>query len=252
MATGRPTAPHPFLDWDGVLAFAHRGGMSEAPENTLAAFQHAIDLGYTFLETDVHLTSDGVLVAFHDADRERTCGIRGKINDLTWDEVSEAKVDGTHPIPQFTDLLDAFPHARINVDCKSDEALQPLIILLGERDCLDRICVGSFSDRRLRAVRKAFGNRVCTSLGPVETTRLTTGAPIPKGVFAAQVPPTAGRLPLVTERFVSRTHRRGLQVHVWTIDDADEMNRLLDLGVDGLMTDQPEVLKTVLEARGQW
>ena len=252
MAAARPTAPHPFLDWEGVLAFAHRGGMSEAPENTLDAFQHAVDLGYTFLETDVHLTSDGVLVAFHDADLERTCGIKGKINDLSWDAVSEAKVDGTHPIPQFTDLLDAFPHARINVDCKSDEALQPLITLLSERDCLDRICVGSFSDRRLRAVRKAFGKRVCTSLGPVETTRLTAGAPIPKGVYAAQVPPTAGKLPLVTERFVSRTHRRGLQVHVWTIDDADEMNRLLDLGVDGIMTDKPEVLKAVLETRGQW
>ncbi|MGB0149245.1 MAG: glycerophosphodiester phosphodiesterase family protein, partial [Ilumatobacteraceae bacterium] len=121
MAAARPTAPHPFLDWEGVLAFAHRGGMSEAPENTLDAFQHAVDLGYTFLETDVHLTSDGVLVAFHDADLERTCGIKGKINDLSWDAVSEAKVDGTHPIPQFTDLLDAFPHARVNVDCKSDE-----------------------------------------------------------------------------------------------------------------------------------
>ena len=106
------------------------------------------------------------------------------------------------------------------------------------------------SDRRLRAVRKAFGNRVCTSLGPVETTRLTAGAPIPKG-FTLRKFLTAGKLPLVTERFVSRTHRRD-QVHVWTIDDADEMNRLLDLGVDGLMTDKPEVLKAVLEARGQW
>ncbi|MGA1436834.1 MAG: glycerophosphodiester phosphodiesterase [Ilumatobacteraceae bacterium] len=249
---GRPSAPHPFLEWDGVLAFAHRGGLSEAPENTLAAFQHAVELGFTYLETDVHLTSDGVLVAFHDPDLERTCGIDGKINDLSWDAISEARVDGTHPIPQFVDLLDSFPHARINVDCKSDEALQPLISLLSERDCLDRICVGSFSDRRLRAVRRAFGNRVCPRLGPVETTRLTAGAPTPKGAFAAQVPPAAGKLPLVTERFVARAHRRGLQVHVWTIDDADEMNRLLDLGVDGIMTDRPEVLKDVLQQRGQW
>jgi len=249
---GRPSAPHPFLEWEGILAFAHRGGMSEAPENTLEAFQHAVDLGYTFLETDVHLTADGVLAAFHDVDLERTCGIASKIQDLTWNQLSEARVDGSHPIPRFIDLLEAFPDARINVDCKSDDALQPLISLLSERDCLDRICVGSFSDRRLRAVRKAFGTQVCTSLGPVETTRLTTGAPTPQGAFAAQVPPRAGKVRVVTERFVARAHRRGLQVHVWTIDDPAEMERLLDLGVDGIMTDQPEVLKDVLQRRGLW
>lgn len=249
---GRPSAPHPFLEWEGVLAFAHRGGMSEAPENTLAAFQHAVDLGYTFLETDVHLTADGVLVAFHDVDLERTCGVKNNIHDLTWEQLSEVRVDGTHPIPRFIDLLDAFPDARFNVDCKSDDALQPLISLLSDRDCLQRICVGSFSDRRLRAVRKAFGTGVCTSLGPVETTCLTTGAPTPQIAYAAQVPPNAGKLPLVTERFVARAHRRGLQVHVWTIDDPEEMERLLDLGVDGIMTDQPEVLKAVLQRRSLW
>lgn len=249
---GRPSAPHPFLEWEGVLAFAHRGGMSEAPENTLAAFQHAVDLGYTFLETDVHLTADGVLVAFHDVDLERTCGVKNNIHDLTWEQLSSVRVDGTHPIPRFIDLLDAFPDARFNVDCKSDDALQPLISLLSDRDCLQRICVGSFSDRRLRAVRKAFGTGVCTSLGPVETTCLTTGAPTPQIAYAAQVPPNAGKLPLVTERFVARAHRRGLQVHVWTIDDPEEMERLLDLGVDGIMTDQPEVLKAVLQRRSLW
>ena len=249
---GRPSAPHPFLEWEGVLAFAHRGGMSEAPENTLAAFQHAVDLGYTFLETDVHLTADGVLVAFHDVDLERTCGVKNNIQDLTWGQLSEVRVDGTHPIPRVIDLLDAFPDARFNVDCKSDDALQPLISLLSDRDCLQRICVGSFSDRRLRAVRKAFGTGVCTSLGPVETTCLTTGAPTPQIAYAAQVPPNAGKLPLVTERFVARAHRRGLQVHVWTIDDPEEMERLLDLGVDGIMTDQPEVLKAVLQRRSLW
>lgn len=249
---GRPPAPHPFLEWDGILAFAHRGGLSEAPENTLEAFQHAVDLGYTFLETDVHLTSDGVLVAFHDVDLERTCGISAKIEDLTWEQLREVRVGGSHSIPRFADLLDAFPDARFNVDCKSDDALQPLISFLSERDCLSQICVGSFSDRRLRAVRKAFGLQICTSLGPVETTCLTTGAPTPEAAFAAQVPPRAGKLPLVTERFVARAHRRGLQVHVWTIDDPEEMDRLLDLGVDGIMTDRPEVLKDVLQRRSLW
>lgn len=248
----RPVARHPFMEWDGLLAFAHRGGLSEAPENTLPAFAHAVDLGYTYLETDVHLTSDGVLVAFHDEDLERTCGQPGKIADLTWAQVSEARVDGKEPIPRFDELLESFPHAKINVDCKADETVDPLVDLLKSMNVLPRICVGSFSDRRLRRVRRRLGDAVCTSLGPVETTRLRTGARTPAAAHAAQVPTTAGPLTIVSEKFVERAHRRGLQVHVWTIDDAAEMERLIDLEVDGIMTDQPEVLKSVLVARGLW
>ena len=117
----------------------------------MPAFQHAVDLGYTYLETDVHATRDGVLVAFHDADLSRTCGRPGRIDTLPWSEVSAARVAGREPIPLFEDLVGAFPDARINIDCKANSAFPALVASLKRLDCLDRVCVGGFSDRLGRA-----------------------------------------------------------------------------------------------------
>ena len=244
---------HPFLDWSGPLAFAHRGGTSHHPENTLAAFRHAVELGYTYLETDVHATADGVLVAFHDPDLARTCARPGRIDELPWSEVSEARVDGREPIPLFEDLMEEFPEARVNIDCKADGAVEPLIAALRKLDCLDRVCVGSFSDRRLRKLRSAFGERLCSSFGPFQILSWRfLGGRAPWGGQAAQISTDYGPLRLVTEASVARSHRRGYQVHVWTIDEPDEMRRLLDIGVDGIMTDRPLELKRVLLERGLW
>jgi len=140
---------HPFLETRLPIAFAHRGGASDAPENTMPAFARAIELGYTYLETDVHATRDGVLLAFHDDDLLRTCGVAGKISELDYSEVRNARVNGTEPIPLLQDIFDAWPQARINIDCKSDAALQPLIASLRSPHVLDKVCVGSFSDKRL-------------------------------------------------------------------------------------------------------
>ena len=243
---------HPYLDWPGPIAFAHRGGASDNPENTMPAFRHAVDLGYTYLETDVHATRDGVLVAFHDPDLSRTCDRRGRIDELTWAEVAEARVDGREPIPLFEALMEEFPDARVNIDCKADGAVDALVASLRRLDCLDRVCVGGFSDRRLRRLREALGDGLCTSFGPAQIAALRVLGRVPGRGQAAQVPPRAKGVEVVSGTFVERAHRRGYQVHVWTIDDDAEMRRLLDLGVDGIMTDRPQVLKDVLVARGQW
>jgi len=245
-----------FLDWPAPIAFAHRGGASEAPENTLPAFEQAVRLGYTYLETDVHVTADGMLLAFHDDHLDRVTDRVGVIADLPWATVREAKVDGREPIPLFEDLLGAFPHARINVDPKHDAAVEPLVSALRRCSAIERVCIGAFSDRRLARMRALCGPQLCTSLGPggivklraisVGTPRLRLAAP------CAQVPTAARGVTIVDTRFVAAAHRRGLQVHVWTIDDESEMRRLLDLGVDGIMTDRPALLKDVLESRGQW
>ena len=246
------TAIHPYLDWPGPIAFAHRGGASDNPENTMPAFQHAVDLGYTYLETDVHSTRDGVLVAFHDPDLSRTCDRDGIINELPWSEVSQARVDGREPIPLFEDLIEQFPDARFNIDCKADSALEPLIASLRKLDCLDRVCLGSFSDARLRRLRSEFGDALCSSFGPKQIAAFKFLGRAPWGGQVAQVPVQQGPFTLVSERLVDRAHRLGLQLHVWTIDDPDEMHRLLDLGIDGIMTDRPQVLKDVLTERAQW
>ena len=250
-------AAHPFLDWPGPLAFAHRGGASEAPENTMPAFEHAVGLGYRYLETDAHVTADGVLIAFHDDRLDRVTDRAGVISELPWSEVQRARVDGREPIPRLEDLLTAWPDVRVNIDPKHDAAAEPLAEAILRTGTVDRVCVAAFSDRRTEKVKAVVGPALCTGMGPRQVAQLVAASRgMPGGGRlrspCAQVPPHQGRLPLVTERFVATAHRLGVQVHVWTIDDRAEMARLLDLGVDGVMTDRPNVLKELLVERDEW
>jgi glycerophosphoryl diester phosphodiesterase len=250
------TTGFPFLDWPAPIPFAHRGGASEAPENTMPAFEHAVRLGYRYIETDVHVTSDGVLLAFHDDVLDRVTDGRGRIDSLPLSVVQKAKVDGREPIPLLEDLLGAFPDIRVNIDPKHDGVVPALVTVLRKCDAVDRVCVGAFSDRRLSRVRALLGPRVCTSLGPRNIAKLRSASyGVPVGRLpspCAQVPTGARGVTLVDKRFVTAAHARGIKVHVWTIDDRDEMIRLLDLGVDGIMTDRPAVLREVLESRNEW
>lgn len=252
------------LDQPGsVLAMAHRGGVlhPEIPgtENTLHAFRHAAALGYRYLETDVHTTSDGVLLAFHDAVLDRVTDARGRVSQLPAEVISRARILGVHAVPTMAELLEEFPDCRFNIDLKSHGAVRPLAELLDATNSLDRVCVGSFGQRRLDAFRHASGGRVATSASPAEVA-LILAAPsgraarwITRGrVSALQVPHRRGPLPLVTPGLVRRAHSAGAHVHVWTVDDPTEMDELLDLGVDGLITDRTDVLKEVLTRRGQW
>ncbi len=244
------TARHPYLDHDGPIPFAHRGGANNGlPENTMASFQHAYDLGYRYFETDVQLTADGVLVAFHDDDLRRTCALPGKISELNWSQVNTALVDGKEPIPLLTDLFDAFPDARINIDCKTDAAVLPLSAILRRCAALPRVCVGAFSDKRIRRLRAMFGSELCTSMAPLEVVRFLLGS-TSTTAQTAQVPTKQSGIVVVTPRSIARAHAKNVALHVWTIDDTAEMKRLLDLGVDGIMTDETQRLKDVFLSRG--
>ena len=218
----------------------------------MPAFEYAINLGYRYIETDVQVTSDGVLVAFHDFNLKRTCGIDKRIGEMTWQEVSEALVDGAAPIPAFDELMSAWPDVRVNIDCKSDAAVDALVAALQTSNALERVCVGAFSDRRMRRLRALLGPNLCSALGPRGVASLLYGRMRTTAALTAQVPVRQGPLTVINERFMKRANRLGLQVHAWTIDEADEMIRLLDLGVHGIMTDKPMVLRDVLIARGTW
>jgi len=243
---------HPYLDWDGPIPFAHRGGASDVPENTMPAFQYAIDNGYRYVETDVQVTADGVLVAFHDDDLSRTCGRPGRISQMPWSQVKTALVGGSAPIPLLEDMLGTWPELRVNIDCKTNEAVDALTAALVRCNALDRVCVGAFSDRRVKQLKAIMGANLCTALSPGGVVTLRFGRPRRPAADAAQVPVSQGPIRVVDERFVARAHALGIKVHVWTIDDAAEMHRLLDLGVDGIMTDRPLVLRSVFEERGVW
>jgi len=223
----------------------------------MSAFAKAVSLGYRYVETDVHASRDGVLFAFHDDDLLRTCGVNAKINDLDSSEVAAVAVEGSEHIPTLSELVTTWPNLRINIDCKADPAVEPLIAAIRQHDLYDRVCIGSFSDRRLKSIREACGPRLCTSMGPKEVAMLrlrswTKSQGRDLAPLAAQVPPRQGPLPIVDKRFVSHAHELGLHVHVWTIDDRSEMHELLDLGVDGIMTDSLATLASTLNERGQW
>src|SRR4051812_6479217 len=247
---------HPFLDWKGPLPFAHRGGASDVPENTMVAFQAAVDLGYRYLETDVHVTADGALLAFHDDRLDRVTDRAGVIGELPLRDIQAARVGGKEPIPLLEDLLGAFPEVRINIDPKHDRAVEPLAATIMRTGSQDRVCCGSFSDPRLSKLRKLVGPRLCTSLAPGATARLRAasyGAPVrPLPAPCVQAPHRYRGGALRDRPLVEAAHGLGLQVQVGTVDDEAEMTELLDLGVEGIMTDRPSLLRDVLVARGSW
>ena len=248
---------HPYLDHPGPIPFAHRGGAADGVENTEAQFRRAVELGYRYIETDVHATADGRLVAFHDTTLDRVTDGAGRIAELPWAEVRQARVGGREPVPLFEELLAAFPEVRWNVDIKAEPALRPLLEVVERADAWDRICVGSFSEARVVRAQRLAGPRLATSLGTrgVLNLRLRSwGLPaaVRRSAVAAQVPVAQSGVPVVDRRFVRTAHARGLQVHVWTINEPESMHRLLDLGVDGIMTDHIDTLRKVMEERGVW
>ncbi|MFV1989632.1 MAG: glycerophosphodiester phosphodiesterase family protein [Acidimicrobiales bacterium] len=247
---------HPFLNEVHPIAFAHRGGASEAPENSLAAFKNAVSLGYQFLETDVHATSDGILVAFHDDRLDRLTDSHGIINELTYEEVSQALIDGREPIPTLRELLLEFPDAFFNIDAKHESSVDHLAALLTELDCLDRVLVASFSSTRLTEMRSWLGPRLATSMGSRGVgLLLAAAAGFPTGrlkAVATQLPRSLFQRERFARRILRAAHKREVAVHVWTVDDPEEMNYLLDLGVDGIMSDEIQVLKQVFQKRGIW
>jgi glycerophosphoryl diester phosphodiesterase len=241
---------------------AHRGwhlGDLSGMENSLSSFRQAVAEGFRYIETDVQATTDGVVVVQHDDVLDRTTDRQGVINQLSWSEVGKALVGGREAIPTLEAVLEELPTALLNVDVKADNAAGPVLRVLERCNAWDRVCLASFSDARLARLRKIAGPRLITSMGPLTVGALWASGRWPwlgTGRFVAgqmaQVPVRQGPLLVVDHRFVGRAHKMGLEAHVWTVDTESEMRALLDLGVDGLVTDRPDLLRDVLKSRGDW
>ncbi|MFV0253819.1 MAG: glycerophosphodiester phosphodiesterase [Beutenbergiaceae bacterium] len=253
-----------FLD-EPPLAIAHRGGIglpsNAGIENSVEAFRHAVELGIDYLETDVRASSDGEVFAFHDPDLRRVSARSGhssaKFSSLSAAQVREAGLDGGAAIPTVAELLAAFPDTRFNIDVKTTPAIAPTIRAIVGAAAQHRVLIASFSVLRSWRARRMLPS-VATSANPLEVIGLALGfRPLRgiarrNGVVAVQVPEFYRGYRLITPRFLKTAHAEGLQVHIWTVDDPDDMNRLLDMGVDGIITDRPDLLKKVLIERGQW
>ncbi|MHA7860512.1 glycerophosphodiester phosphodiesterase [Tessaracoccus sp. Y36] len=240
------------------VAMAHRGGSfmtaNHGIENTTRAFANAVALGFHYLETDVHTTSDGHLVAFHDVSLGRVTDVAGSLRDLTLAELSELRVGDREPIPTLDELFETFPDINFNIDIKSVTAVDPLVQTIVKHNAERRVCVGSFARTRIRRFRSLLP-QVPTAVSPTGVAALTMGAISPGGeVYQVPLQHPIGpvTVDIVTPKNIERIHTAGRKIHVWTVDDPTTMHRLIDWGVDGLVTDRPDLLKDVLRARGMW
>jgi len=264
---------HPYFAVEKPIVFGHRGASGEAPENTLVAFERALEAGATILETDVHVTRDGEVVIAHDPDVSRNTEAAGRIADLTRDELARLDAghrfspDGgvSHPwrgrgvrIPTLREVFEALPDARLNIEIKANDPrlVAGVVRLVAEHARAERTLLAAAEDGTLAAVRAELARRgVRTALGAsagevVAYVRaaLGQGEP-PREPMALQIPPSFAGEPLVTPRLVAFAHANDVEVHVWTINDEPEMERLLELGVDGVMSDFPGRLRALVDKR---
>ena len=251
---------HPYFDNGGrPVALAHRGFSLEGLENSMKAFQAAVDLGYRYLETDAHGTSDGVAVALHDSTLDRTTDATGEVADLPWSRVKTARIGGVEAVPRLEDILGTWPDVKVNIDVKGESGIGPIASAIERTQAHDRVCLGSFSADRRRATLKLLSRPVATPAAQREAIAWWIGvwagakASASLGdVDALQIPWRNGPVPFIGRKHVDAAHAAGREVHVWTVNRRDHMEHLLDLGVDGLVSDRADILKDVLIARGQW
>ena len=248
-----------YLDAPTPLAFAHRGGAAAGDENSAAAFARSVALGYRYIETDTHATADGVAVAFHDDTLARMAGRPERVRDLRWADLATIRAGGEAVVPRLDDVLGSWPQVRFNIDVKHDTGIDPAVEVVRRTGALDRVLLAAFSDARTARMRAALGPALATSPGTRGAARLWAASRTGRGarrlgqtLAAVQVPVRQGPVRVVDERFIRYAHRLGLHVHVWTIDVPGQMHELLDLGVDGIMTDRVDVLKDVYTERGCW
>lgn len=248
---------------DRPIVLAHRGGADEYPENSVAAFEGMRSQGFTYIETDAHATADGVLVLLHDPLLDRTTNGSGPVSLHDWSEVRELKDESGNSPMTLERALTEFPDLDFNVDIKANSGLVPMVKLLKSGKYHDRILLASFSEKRLRRVRKLVPG-ISTSMGTAAIVRLVLASRAPKklrrhfmkavpgperGAVCVQIPMKFRGLCIVTQDLVDLAHERGLAVHVWTVNEVKDMIELLDLGVDGIVTDRPTLARNLIDSR---
>ena len=239
-----------YLDYEGIEVLAHRGGADESYENTLESFEYSQSLGCKFIETDVQVSSDGIPYIFHDDDLKRICEIPKKFDSLKSDEIDSLTIFNNHKIPKLEDALNKFPDLSFQIDFKTDEVVEPALNVIQKNNSSDRVCIASFSSKRLERVRSVSPN-LCISMGPNEVFKTLlsryklTNSPL-KG-DCLQVPMKYYGVKIVTKKFVEYLKSKNIKIMVWTINDVETFKYLIQLEVDGIITDRPKLLFETLE-----
>ena len=242
-----------YLNFSGLAVMAHRGGSLEAPENTIESFKYAIEIGSDIIETDIQLSSDGVPYIFHDDDLKRIPGIEKNFNDLLASEIDELNIFGDFKIPTLEETLKQFPDTKFQIDFKTDEVVDPAIEIINKLPHVKKnLCIASFSSQRLQKIKSKLSD-VTYSMGPHEVLKLLLKS---FGIYRGEVGGDCLQIPIyrygikiVTKRFVDFCKRENIKISVWTINSTEEMDYLIDLDVDGIITDKPKALINLLASR---
>lgn len=245
-----------FLDSPPPIPFAHRGVHLNVPENSSTSFSAAAELGYRYIETDVRSTRDGKVIICHDARARRIAGLSASISALTLAELrsAAAAIEGSD-VPLLLDVLKGFPELRFNIDVKDKRAAELVPDIVREVGAQDRVCITSFSATRIRCVRSQFTGTVCTGAAVSEFFRFLVDSghymKVPQPAVL-QLPLAVKGIPVVTRKLIDRAHQAGLPVHVWTLNDLSSIRAAIELEVDGIMTDEPVLLRKELMRRHLW
>ncbi|MDR6939967.1 glycerophosphodiester phosphodiesterase [Arcanobacterium hippocoleae] len=242
------------------IVLAHRAGGNEAPENSFAAFMKMEQLGFSYIETDAHATKDGVVILFHDPVLDRTTNGHGMVSNYTWEELTDVHDESGNSPVRLDEVLARFPDLILNIDAKNFKVVRPLARVIREKNALRRVSLSSFNETRLKMLRRMLPG-VVTSLGQGAMALLLLQSKLPRrlqkfvdrlvpgvaqGAQAIQVPCVFAKINIVTPQLIDLCHRRGQAVHVWTVNEADEMLRLLKMGVDAIITDEPSLARRVI------
>ena len=239
-----------YLDYDGLKVLAHRGGAEESYENTTESFEYSQLLGCEFIETDVQVSSDGIPYIFHDDDLKRILNKPVRFDSLSSNEIDDLNIFNSCKIPKLSDTLLRFPNLCFQIDFKTDEVVMPALDVINDMNVFDRVCIASFSSKRLQKVRSLYPD-LCISMGPNEVFKtLVASLNLFKGEIPGdclQIPMSYYGIKIVSKRFVDFVHSKGLKIMIWTINDVKTFKYLIDLGVDGIITDKPKLLFQTIE-----
>ena len=245
-----------FIRSTNIVPIAHRGASLLASENSFESFRKAFDLGYRVIETDIHSSKDGTAYIFHDITLERLTGENLKISDLKDVDIDSLKINNSSIIPRLSNVFEEFPEGLFNLDAKTWKSTTPIVDTIQNMGCRSRVCIGSFNDRRVHAIIKELGLETCHSMGTSNVIKFYLGAQL--GVeqhFTSQciqLPIKMFGISLTTRKVLSYARKLGIKIHFWTINNPVIMQQLLELNVDGIMTDDCVLLKEIMKEQNKW
>lgn len=239
----------PYLNYSGLAVLAHRGGSIESYENTLASFAYAQSIGCKYIETDVQVSLDGIPYIFHDESLLRITGINSIFSSITSSEIDKIRIFNDHPIPKLDAALKEFPELFFQIDLKTDLVAIPALEVIKKNNAEKRVCIASFNSNRLKQVKENYPE-MCLSMGPKEVAKLLLAS---FGLFKGEIPGDCLQVPIyshgikvVTKRFIKFVHSKNLKIMVWTINDKKTLKKLINMHVDGIITDTPKLLTELI------